>query len=162
MLFRSKVEPCVEVIYAEGSHLANGVFNMNVIPSCFLRTEDGKQGLKGEYFSEPDWKGNPVMTQIDDKIDFSWQNKLINQQLGNRYSIRWTGYLVPPISGKYELGRLSKDGMRIVLEDEEICNAKGNGHHMQHASKPVTLEGGKKYKIVCEYQGNRTDAMAQL
>lgn len=52
--------------------------------------------------------------------------------------------------------------MRIVFEDKEICKAKGNGHHMMHDSKPVTLEAGKKYKNVCEFQGNRTDAMVQL
>lgn len=159
---KNKVEPCVEVIYAEGSHLADGVFNMNVIPSCFLRTEDGKQGLKAEYFANNEWKGNPVMIQVDDEIDFSWQNKLINKELSGKYSIRWSGYIVPPVSGKYEIGRLSKDGMRIIFEGKEICKAKGNGHHMSHESKAQTLEAGKKYKIVCEFQGNRVDAMAQL
>ncbi len=159
---KNKVEPCVEVLYAEGSHLADGVLNMNVIPSCFLQTEDGKQGLKAEYFNNKDWSGQAVMTKTDDKIDFSWQNKEINPQLGHRYTIRWTGYLVPPVSGKYEIGRLSKDGMRILFENEEICKPKGNGHHMMHESKSRALEAGKKYKIVCEFQGNRTDAMAQL
>jgi beta-glucosidase len=159
---KNKVEPATEVIYTEGSHLASGVFNMNVIPSCFLRTENDIQGLTAEYFSNSECKGVPVMTQIDDKIDFSWQGKLINQKLDGKYSVRWSGYIVPPVSGVYEIGRLSKDGMRIVFEGNEICKPRGNGHHMTHESKALTLEAGKKYKIVCEFQGNRIDAMAQL
>jgi beta-glucosidase len=159
---KNKVEPATEVIYAEGSHLAAGVFNMNVIPSCFLRTEDNKQGLYAEYFANNECTGNPILTQIDDKIDFSWQTKLINQQLNGKYSVRWSGYIVPPVSGVYEIGRLSKDGMRIVFEGNEICKPRGNGHHMLHESKALTLEAGKKYKIVCEFQGNRVDALAQL
>ncbi len=159
---KNKVEPKAEVVFAEGSHLAEGVYNMSIIPSCFLQTEDGKQGLKGEYFDNVEWKGSPVITRIDDKIDFSWQTQAINQKMADHYSIRWSGFIVPPVSGKYELGRFSKNGMRIVFEDEEICGTKGAYHTMQHASKAVQLEAGKKYKIVCEFFSSKSSAMVQL
>jgi len=45
---------------------------MNVVPSCFLQTEESKQGLQAQYFNNLDYAGYPVMTQVDDKIDFSW------------------------------------------------------------------------------------------
>jgi len=39
------------ILYAEGSHLADGVSNLSVIPAKYLQTIDGKQGVVGEYFS---------------------------------------------------------------------------------------------------------------
>ena len=158
---QNKVEPCAEVIYAEGSNLAEGIYNLNPIPSCYLQTAEGKQGLYAEYFDNKNWEGTPVLTRIDDKIDFSWQHKPIASNLKNSFSVRWTGYLIPPISGKYDLGGWSKRGMQLFLDDSLFVKNGGGIHAAQYGTKEVVLEAGRKYKIKYEYYSENTNAMAK-
>jgi beta-glucosidase len=69
---KNKVRPDTKIIYAEGSDLAEGIHNLVVIPSRYLRTPDGRQGAYGEYFNNREMKGEPLFTRIDDQINFYW------------------------------------------------------------------------------------------
>ena len=69
---RNKIEPQAEVLYAQGCDLADGVPFYKPIPSIYLETADGKQGLLGEYFSNNNLEGEPLFRKTDDQIDFNW------------------------------------------------------------------------------------------
>ena len=159
---RNKVEPKIEVLYSEGSHLAEGVHNLKPIPSVFFQTEDGRQGLKATYFNNIACSGDPVFERIDDNIDFSWEHKPVSKDLIDNFSVRWTGFLVPPVSGKYELGVFSKRGMLIKIVGQEITNGNGSIHHEKYATGTLELVAGKKYPVEVEYYSDETEAVAQL
>ncbi|MCW3785254.1 glycoside hydrolase family 3 protein [Plebeiibacterium sediminum] len=159
---KNKVEPIVEVLYAEGSHLNDEKLNLKPIPSVYLQTKDGKQGLEGEYYNNTKCSGEPVFIRIDDHIDFSWQYTPVSKELIDTFSVRWTGYLVPPENGTYELGLMAKRGMSVKIEGKEISNGKGSVHHNIYATDRLELEGGKKYAVEIEFYTDDTNAQASL
>lgn len=149
---KNKFEPATEIVYAEGCHLAEGVHNLKPVPSVYLQTLDGRQGLRGEYFANAELTGDPVMTRIDDQINFYWEAGSPSPELPvDNFSIRWTGYLVPPVSGNYAMGCWGMPGLSVKLGGEEILTHTSI-HHGNHHEKEVYLEAGVKYPLVYEYK----------
>jgi beta-glucosidase len=141
-----------DVLFAEGSHLAEGVHNLHPVPVDFLETEDGEPGVIGEYFDNAELKGEPVFKRIDKNIDFYWESGAPSPVLPNdSFSVRWTGYLVPPASGTYYLGCWGMPTLDIWLEGIRILGHNSR-HHAFHHEKVVELEARKRYKFVYEYK----------
>ncbi|WP_281337200.1 beta-glucosidase [Flavobacterium eburneipallidum] len=159
---QNKLEPSAKVLYAKGTDLAKGVPQMKVIPSIYLQNENGTQGLTAEYFDNKECEGKPIFTRIDDNIDFNWDIDTPDprMKMGN-YSVKWTGYIVPPKTGLYNISEWSKPFMTIEIETGKTSGGKNN-HHPRVRSQKLELEAGKKYKIVVKYQNNFGDAIAQL
>lgn len=159
---KNKLEPRTRVLFAEGAHLADGIHNLTPIPSVYLQTETGLQGVQGEYFANADLKEEPAFTRIDDQINFYWESHSPAPELpDDDFSVRWTGYLVPPVTGTYHIGSWGMPRLQVWLEAERILSHRSE-HHAFHAEKAVTLEKGKKYKFVYEYHNNYGDGDARL
>ncbi len=159
---KNKIEPKSRVLYAQGTDLAKGVPAMQPIPSVYLQTENGLQGLAGEYFNNKDWEGQPIFTRIDDNIDFNWDIDTPSPDLkmGN-YSIRWTGYIVAPKTGLYDISEWSKPYMTVEIEGGKRTGGK-NKHHARIRPQKVEMEAGKRYKIEVKYQNYYGDSTAKL
>ncbi|MFA5329978.1 MAG: glycoside hydrolase family 3 C-terminal domain-containing protein [Prolixibacteraceae bacterium] len=159
---KNKIEPQAEVLYAQGSELADGIFKLTPIPSIYLETEDGKQGALGEYFANDSLKGKPLFTRIDDHVDFYWESGTPDPRLPvDNYSIRWTTYLKVPQTGDYEIGLWSMPNFKIYCEGKEIIGGDSE-HHAFHSSKKLALETGKRYKLVFDYRNYHGDGTASL
>ena len=92
------------VAYAEGSTYVEDL--PIVLQRTALHPAAGSEedGLKGEYFSNPDLSGKPAVTRIDKEIDFDWNAaRPVPQLRETNYSVRWTGVFTPPASGHYQL-----------------------------------------------------------
>ncbi|MBC8004461.1 MAG: glycoside hydrolase family 3 C-terminal domain-containing protein, partial [Verrucomicrobia bacterium] len=158
----NKVAPQTEVIYAQGSELADGISKLIPIPSIYLETEDGKQGAYGEYFSNSKLEGQPLFTRVDDNIDFYWEAGSPDPALQvDNFSIRWTAYLKVPQTGDYEIGGWSMPSYNITLDGKKLVSG-GSEHHAFHDAKKVMLEAGKRYKLVYEYKNYHGDGDARL
>ncbi len=154
--------PGTEILYADGAHLAEGVHNLQPIPGQFLVTENGDPGVTGEYFDNADLEGEPVFIRVDKNIDFYWESHAPTPVLpDDDFSIRWTGYLVPPVSGTFHLGCWGMPTLDIWFEGEKILG-HNTEHHAFHHEKAVELEAGKKYKFVYEYKNWYGDGDARL
>jgi len=114
------------VNYAQGAPLSAGVPVM--IPETALRS-DGQAGLKGEYFDNPDLLGTPRVTRQDRVISFNWDHVAPVAGVDkDRYSVRWTGELLPPGDGDYTLAvRVARcfdctghDPVRLYIDDELV------------------------------------------
>jgi beta-glucosidase len=159
---KTKVEPETKIIYAEGSDLADGVHNLTPIPSRYLMTEDGKQGAFGEYYNNREMSGKPLFTRVDDNIDFYWEHLSPRQDMpDDNFGIKWTSWIVPPVSGKYFLGSWGSSGYEILLDGRQII-AEKNEHHAFHKEYPVEFQAGKKYKIEVLYRNYGGDADMKL
>lgn len=159
---QNKLEPSTKVLYAKGTDLAKGVPQMKVIPSIYLQNENGAQGLTAEYFDNKECAGKPLFTRVDDNIDFNWDINTPDprMKMGN-YSVKWTGYIVAPKTGLYNISEWSKPFMTIEIETGKISGGKNN-HHPRIRPQKMELEAGKKYKIEVKYQNTFGDAIAQL
>lgn len=69
-----------------------------------------RNGLVGEYY---DWmtSSDPVLTRVDNKIDFSWGTGSPGPNVPNTwYGALWNGYFVAPKTGDYTFGMSGSDG----------------------------------------------------
>ncbi len=159
---KSKVAPQTKIIYAEGSDLADGVSNLIVIPSRYLQAADGRQGAMGEYFNNRDMKGEPSFKRLDDQINFYWEHMSPRQDLpDDDFGVKWTTYLLPPVSGKYAIGSWGSSYYEVHLDGTKIISER-NEHHAFHKEYSVNLEAGKKYKVEVLYKNYAGDADMKL
>ena len=151
-----------KVLYAEGAPLAEGINNLVPVEQQYLMTADGKPGVTGEYFANAKLEGEPAFVRTDKNIDFYWESGSPAAGLdSDNFSVRWTGYFVPPVTGKYGIGCWGMPALDIWLEGEKILTHHSE-HHAFHNEKQVELEAGKKYKFVYEYMNNFGDGDAKL
>jgi beta-glucosidase len=118
-----------KIVYAQGSPY---VEQLPVpVPSSVFHPEDGAagSGLKGEYFSNTDFSGKPVLTRIDPQIQFDWNAAAPVPGVSMKaFAVRWTGTLTPPGPGAYTFSvpRLGwhpgggKVGYRILLDNKVV------------------------------------------
>ena len=159
---KNKVTPQSDVVYAQGSELADGISKLVPIPSIYLETEDGHQGAFGEYYANNKLEGQPLFTRIDDNIDFYWESGSPDPRMpADNFGIRWTTFLKVPQSGTYGIGGWSMPSFKIYFDDKEILGGN-NEHSAFHSSKQLKLEVGKRYKMVFDYRNYHGDGDARL
>ena len=136
-----------KVLYAVDSPVLDQVF----ANSEFVTEPGGESGLKGEYFSNQDLKGNPALARTDKRIQFDFgEGSFAPGQPIDHFSIRWTGFFVPKTAGDYTFFTSADDGVRLWVDD-----ALGIDDWLPHSqtvdSYAKHLEAGKAYKIRLEY-----------
>jgi beta-glucosidase len=152
------------VIYAPGCVHAPGLPIMKVIPSTHLFTDKDltTNGLTGEYFGNRSFEDDPVETRIDSMIDFYWWDDAPFESLNDDdFSIRWKGYIVPPVSGEYALGGEGMNGFSIFLEDSLLVRFNSI-HHALKRYRFIELEADKAYSIRIDYYEEHGDAGMKL
>jgi beta-glucosidase len=113
--------------------------------------------LKGEYFANRRWEGTPLHTQTDPNVDFVWWTTApFNDMQYDTFSVRWTGVLIPPVTGEYALGGEGFSGFNLYLNDSLVTRWK-EVHHPRKVYELMTLEGGKAYNLRIEYVQDNTE-----
>jgi beta-glucosidase len=150
----------IEVNYSKG--IDWNLKNFMTVPSEFLSSENQK-GLKGNYFSNSDLKGNPAFEKQDEQLNFKWTLYSPNPEKlqPDNYSVRWTGKLEAPNSGKYQLGLRGNDGFRLYLNGKLLID---NWEKLSYSTKTVEVDfvKGQKSDIVVEFHENRGEANIEL
>ncbi|SDQ65624.1 beta-glucosidase [Chryseobacterium soldanellicola] len=150
----------IEVSYSKG--IDWDLKSFTTVPADFLFSESQK-GLKGNYFSNPDLKGNPDFEKQDGLLNFKWTlyspdpEKL---QLDN-YSVRWTGKLEAPNSGKYKLGLRGNDGFKMYINGKLMID---NWEKLSYSTKTVDVDfvKGQKFDIIVEFHESRGEGNIEL
>jgi len=158
---QDKVSDKIAIYYAQGSSLTGEI----VIDSEYLITSDTesvRHGLKAEFFPNKNLSGKPVYTRVDPIIDFDWGGG--GPRSGWRadeFSIRWTGKLIAPGTGKYEIGVVSDDGIRLYLNGNLLIDDWVD-HGAAKRTATLELEKGNMYDICLEYYENQGVASIRL
>ena len=140
----------VHVLYlAEAAPLDNIVSHTE-----FLSTPGGAAGLKGEYFDNEDFKGEPALVRTDPRIDFHWgEGSYRDGGPVDHFAIRWTGYFVPQEENDYRFYTSADDGVRLYINDELVIDDwRRHAETLNTYSKH--LEAGTAYKVRLEYFEN--------
>ncbi|MEJ2446247.1 MAG: PA14 domain-containing protein, partial [Exilibacterium sp.] len=149
-----------QIVYAQGSMLADGVFI--TIPETALRTEKGNVGLTGEYFTNGNFNGKPVLTRNDRVVNLDLQNTSPLPALDdNPYSIRWRGLLTPPAPGEYELsvqlencwecGADEHDTVQLLFNHQKII-AKAGANDTKTLAARVVFKDMTPQPIQLDFQ----------
>lgn len=75
--------------------------------------------------------------------------------------MRWSGYIIPPKTGVYQIGGYGFNGYNIYLEDSLLVKFNAN-HHPNKIYKAVKLEANKPYKIKIDFFAKTRYAQMQL
>jgi beta-glucosidase len=177
---RAAVSARTKVIYARGVELVEGRQDpraASAIDAAYLRPAKGsaEHGLTGSYFRGRELSGEPVLTRLDPKLDFRWARGAPTDEMvargelpreraleGDDFSIRWTGVLVPPASGEYELTASANDGVRLFLDGQKLLDAWSETGVTRAVSGRVRLEAGRAYDLRLEYFEAERDAEVRL
>ena len=151
----------VQIIFAKGV-----IINGDTKPledKLFFKDKGLKEnGIKAEYFDNKNLSGNPIKVVDDKQINFEWGNgSPFNDFSKNNFSVRWTTYLKPPVSGEYELLATTDDGVKLYLNDKLLINDWVD-HATTTSSCKINLENGRPYKMVMEYYENGGGAVAKF
>jgi len=145
----------IKVNYSTGQRMGAPI-SQDVLQS------EGKPGLRAEYFANRNLEGTPALVRVDPQIQFDWSSTPpVAALFRSDYSVRWTGTLTAPVSGKYKLILTADDGCRLYLDDKLLID-----HWVDSAATPniaeVSLEAGKARKLRVEYFQHGGQAVARL
>jgi beta-glucosidase len=151
----------VKFSYAEGSHI--DPFIPTMLPGKYLLASDGKTpGLQGEFYNNMEWKGLPVLTRIDSSINFNYGGGSPDPKLPkDNFTIRWTGKLIGPVTGKVRLSIGSDDGSLLYINGKLVID-NGGDHGEQFVSGEMQMEAGKLYDIRIDFFEHGGDAVMKL
>lgn len=177
---RAAVSPGTQVNYVRGVDLVEGREDPRaapVIEPAYLRPSatSAEQGLRGEYFKGVGLAGEPLLTRIDTRIAFRWDRGAPTDSMVARgeiaagaalpsdtYSVRWTGQLLPPVAGIYELNVSANDGVRLKINGKTLIDSWELAERLRSHNVQVELEAGKAYDIALEYFEDIRDAEIRL
>lgn len=144
--------------YAQGSTLVDGV----LVP--VPRTVFG-QGLKTEFFATPNWTGRPVAVGVDPEIQHDWRDAMpVPEVQTHDYSVRWSGKMTVPASGKYgftlqsvgafpysvhETYRFILDGK--VLSEGDLNTGKTTPVKGPNSTAPPIMSDNKPIRIEVDF-----------
>ncbi|MBN1935381.1 MAG: glycoside hydrolase family 3 C-terminal domain-containing protein [Anaerolineae bacterium] len=162
---RRKVSKDTVVYAARGCHIAEGIPPLVPVPSACLRPlcADAEQtGLTAAYFANEKFAGDPARVGVDPLVDFSWKLATpVSGERGDPFSVRWEGYLIPPVSGVYKLGARGFNAYHLELDGEPVVEYRGE-HHPITQTKDIALEAGRLYPIRLEMSSTDADPQMQI
>ncbi len=177
---RHAAGPSTRVLYARGADLVEGRSDpraVPVIPSTCLRPRAGAtaHGLQAEYFRGRDFASAPVLTRVDPVVSFRWDRGSPTTEMTLRgevtaeraiadddYSARWTGQLLPPVSGTYELTVSADDGFRLEIDGRRLLDEWTVTPRVRAKSVRLDLVAGRAYDLRLDYFEATRDAEVRL
>jgi beta-glucosidase len=148
---KDKVSSATKVLYSQGMYPTGVVFEPVTADSL---SNGNLKGLKAEYFNNRELKGEPALVRNDNQVDFNWGSvspaKEVNE---DNFSVRWTGKLTAPETGKYQFGWRSNGPVRIFLDGNPVIEEVQN-RRTRNVIKEINLEAGRAYDIRIEYSEN--------
>ena len=117
-------------------------------------------GLTGQYFNSPGLT-NRVLSRTDPQVNFNWSGGAPDPALSsNKFSVRWSGWLLPRYGETYTLTTATRDGVRLWLNDQLVINNWTGGPKTNTCQ--VALTAGQLAKVRMECFNSSGNGLAQL
>ncbi|UMB61781.1 glycoside hydrolase family 3 C-terminal domain-containing protein [Lutibacter sp. A80] len=151
------------ILYAPGVVLKEQKY-LPVASTFLITNSDGKkvEGLKATYFDNIKLSGQPKVERIDKQIKFGWTLYAPHKDLDyDWFSVRWTGKIKAPKTGKFNIGIEGNDGYRMYLDGKLIID---NWQKQSYTTilKEFSFEAGKEYDIKIEFFESAGNAKFKL
>lgn len=118
--------------------------------------------VKQELFKGIALGGAPVVVREVNRIDFDPEDGVAPADGldAESYSIRWTGEVELPTSGKYDVMTVADDGIRVFIDDQKVLD-DWSDHAPRTTLRTVHLAKGK-HRVNVEYFQGTLGAIAQF
>lgn len=141
---KSLLGDSVEVLHATGPepNPQRVVFSNSVFQS-----ELGA-GLVGEYFNNAERSGQPVVTRLDERLNFTWgPSAPVPELTVEHFSARWHGSLTVKTTGRHLFYSRSHDSVyRITVDGRVLIDTFGGERNGLHNFE-IALEAGRSYTV---------------
>ena len=118
--------------------------------SCAQPAAGLRPGLRGDYYEGLNFE-HLVRTQRDARLDFDWHEQSpVPGVPATSFSVRWTGWLVAPVTGHYVLYVTVDDGVRLWL-NQHLLLEEWRGQFLSSYQVAVDLQAGQAYPLRLEY-----------
>lgn len=136
------------------------------VPSGFLTPPDGQgQGLRAEYFLNPDFSGEPAVDRVEPYAGiaggfylfqgFNSQSPhfpLQPQTVNTTSSFRWTGQLTAPVAGMYELSVTTTGTSRVFIDGQQVITTEQGGpRDMLIETATLSFESNSTHDVRIEF-----------
>jgi beta-glucosidase len=156
---RSRLGPDAEVRYALGAPHHDGLPYLVTVPGDVLFTSENRsqQGLRAEYYNNLEAAGAPLSTVVDNTVEHYWWDGIppAGGLTEDRYSITWSGILVPRKSGLHALGLYGK--YVTLMVDGDTLVQVNNMHRPHKVFEMVELEADRSYDVRIIMQDRQGD-----
>ncbi|HVT13710.1 MAG TPA: TIM-barrel domain-containing protein [Fimbriimonadaceae bacterium] len=131
------------------------------IPSAKLFDDEGHSGgLTGHYFQGRNFE-KEIGSRQDARIGFDW-GKEAPMGLGHDdYSVRWTGYVEPDVTGDYSFTTVGDDGVRLWVGDKLLVNDWRERPPAANTGR-IRLVAHRRYPVRMEYYQAKGGAEVSL
>jgi hypothetical protein len=120
-----------------------------------------EHGLLGVYYDELQFEG-PFITRVDPEINFNFGTGSPSPCMDpDKFSVRWTGQVLPQFSQEYTFYTTSNDGVRLFVNGVKLID-NFTDHPPVENKGSVFLNGGQRYTIVLEYYEAMGTALINL
>jgi beta-glucosidase len=156
----TKVSPQTQVYYEAGCDLIDTIDAFSLIPESKL-THQGKAGLMAQYFNNPDFSGQPVLTRLEKGINSNWQSSPVKGLMLNEFSGRWEGQINVEVSGKYQLGLQASGGFQLLVDNKVVID---NLEYTKRGplTRELILNKGQAYDIRVDFKQKGVPSQLQL
>ncbi|WP_317172734.1 PA14 domain-containing protein [Hymenobacter polaris] len=118
--------------------------------SCAQTAAGLRPGLRGDYYEGLNFE-HLVHTQRDAHLDFDWHEQSpVPGVPATSFTVRWTGWLVPPVTGRYILHLTVDDGVRLWLDQRLLLN-EWRGQYLSVYQVAIDLQAGHAYPLRLDY-----------
>ena len=140
-----------------------------IVPTAQLYPPATGTGLQAVYYNGTGLSGTALLGRIDTTVDmeltYSKQPVVLSPAPGivpeDKFSVRWSGQVLPQHSEQYTFYTLSDDGVRLWVNGTLLVDNWFN-QSATEKSGTIGLTAGQKYDIVLEYFENTGEAVAKL
>ncbi len=120
------------------------------------------QGLRASYFANISLSGTPVLLR-DEAVDFGWGTAAPAASLpADNFSVVWTGSLIPPTSGAYQLQTTADDGVRVWVNNMLVIDNWADQAATTTTSAAFSFTAGVAVPVRVEYYDNTGSAEVRL
>lgn len=119
-------------------------------------------GLLGEYYATRGMLDSPLLTRVDERIDFNWgTDSPAPEVAADGFAVRWSGQILISQTGKYVFRAIADDGVRLWVDGKLLIN-DWTSHSAREFSGSIDLQGNRTYSIRLEYFEQTGTASVQL
>lgn len=119
-------------------------------------------GLIGTYYDDVQMT-QQVHQRLDPQVRFDWgSGRAPDPELyPDTFSARWTGSIVPPVSGEYRISTYADDGVRLFVDGELVID-EWRVRSARRDEARVLLEAGRAHDVELQYFQGTGRAKAEL